>query len=73
MLLCQTFGMFFTVHCSSSLSCIHGYLTIDSGGYLYTNSTNCSVVGCFLEKSRWYSIEQIFQGVPIINGAILVS
>ena len=26
---------FFTLHCSSSLSCINEYLAIDSGGYVY--------------------------------------
>ena len=25
----------YTLHCSSSLSCINEYLAIDSGGYLY--------------------------------------
>ena len=25
----------FTLHCSSSLSCINEYLAIDSGGYVY--------------------------------------
>ena len=27
-------AVFFTLHCSSSLSCINEYLAIDSGGYL---------------------------------------
>ena len=26
--------VFFTLHCSSSLSCMNEYLAIDSGGYL---------------------------------------
>ena len=26
---------FFTLHCTSSLSCINEYLAIDSGGYVY--------------------------------------
>ena len=28
----------FTIHCSSSLSCMNVYMTIDSGGYLCANS-----------------------------------
>ena len=32
----KTLG-FFTLHCSSSLSCINEYLAIDSGGYVYGN------------------------------------
>ena len=31
----QSWGSFFTLHCSSSLSCINEYLAIDSGGYVY--------------------------------------
>ena len=36
---------FFTLHCSSSLSCMNEYLSIDSGGYLYEQSSriNCSI------------------------------
>ena len=35
---------FFTLHCSSSLSCINDYLAIDSGGYVYEQpSHNCSI------------------------------
>ena len=29
---CQTVGTFFTLHCSSSLSCVNEYLAIDIGG-----------------------------------------
>ena len=29
---------FFTLHCSSSLSCIYEYMAIDSGGYVYMQS-----------------------------------
>ena len=34
----------FTLHCSSSLSCINQYLAIDSGGYVYEQPSriNCS-------------------------------
>ena len=37
--------VFFTLHCSSSLSCINEYLTIDSGGYVYEQPSriNCSI------------------------------
>ena len=31
----KPWASFFTLHCSSSLSCIHEYLAIDSGGYVY--------------------------------------
>ena len=35
----------FTLHCSSSLSCINEYPAIDSGGYVYEQSSliNCSI------------------------------
>ena len=35
----------FTLHCSSSLSCINEYLVIDSGGYVYKQPSiiNCSI------------------------------
>ena len=29
---------FFTLHCSSSISCINEYLAVDSGGYVYEHS-----------------------------------
>ena len=29
----------FTLHCSSSLSCINEYLAVDSGGYVYEQSS----------------------------------
>ena len=34
----------FTLHCSSSLSCVNEYLAIDSGGYVYEQPSriNCS-------------------------------
>ena len=31
----KPWARFFTLHCSSSLSCINEYLAIDSGGYVY--------------------------------------
>ena len=36
---------FFTLHCSSSLSCINEYLAIDSGGYVYEQPSRiyCSI------------------------------
>ena len=36
---------FFTLQCSSSLSCLNEYLTIDSGGYVYKQPShiNCSI------------------------------
>ena len=35
----------FTLHCSSSLSCINEYLAIGSGGYVYDQPSciNCSI------------------------------
>ena len=41
----KRWAIFFTLHCSSSLSCINKYLTIDSGGYVYEQSSriNCSI------------------------------
>ena len=31
----KPWASFFTLRCSSSLSCINEYMTIDSGGYVY--------------------------------------
>ena len=31
----KPWASFFTLHCSSSLSCINEYMAIDSGGYVY--------------------------------------
>ena len=31
----KSWASFFNLHCSSSLSFINGYLTIDSDGYVY--------------------------------------
>ena len=44
----------FTVHCSSSLSCINEYLTIDSGGYMYEHPShiNCSIWLNASQRSR---------------------
>ena len=55
---------FLTLHYSSSLSYINEYPAIDSGGYVYEQSsrTNCSMTGCFPEKPRWCLIEQVCQG-----------
>ena len=41
----KPWARFFTLHCSSSLSCINEYLTIDSGGYVYRQPSriNCSI------------------------------
>ena len=38
-------AIFYTIHCSSSLTCINEYLAIDSGGYVYEQPTriNCSI------------------------------
>ena len=41
----KTLGTFFTLHCSSYLSCINEYLAIDSGGYVYEQPSriNCNI------------------------------
>ena len=51
---------FFTLHCSSSLSCINEYLAIDSGDYVYEQPSriNCSMWLDASQRSlRWYLIE----------------
>ena len=47
-------GSFFTLHCSSSLSCINEYVTIDSGGYVYeqTSRINCNIWLDASQRSR---------------------
>ena len=44
----------FTLHCSSSLSCINEYLAIDSGGYVYEQPSriNCSIWLDASQRSR---------------------
>ena len=41
----KTLGNCFTLHCSSSLSCINEYLAVDSDGYVYKQPfcVNCSI------------------------------
>ena len=43
-----------TLHCSSSLSCLNEYLTIDSGGYVYEQPSriNCSIWLDASQRSR---------------------
>ena len=50
----KTLGKFFTLHCSSSLSCINEYLVIDSGGYVYEQPSriNCSIWLDASQRSR---------------------
>ena len=50
----KTLGKFFTLHCSSSLSCLNEYLTIVSGGYVYEQPSriNCSVWLDASQRSR---------------------
>ena len=45
---------FFTLHCSSSLSCINEYLAIDSGGYVYEQPSRiiCSIWLDASQRSR---------------------
>ena len=41
----KPWASFFTLHCSSSLSCMNEYLAIDSGGNVYEQLShiNCSI------------------------------
>ena len=50
----KPWASFYTLHCSSSLSCINEYLTIDSGGYVYEepSSINCSIWLDASQRSR---------------------
>ena len=47
---------FFTLHCSSSLSCMNKYLAIDNGVYVNEQRSciNCSVAHCYPAKLRWF-------------------
>ena len=47
-----------SLHCSSSLSCMHEYLVIDSGGYLCMNSL-CALIGLLLFCSQQQAVEHI--------------
>ena len=57
----KPWASFFTLHCSSSLSCIYEYLAIDSGGYVYEHPSriNCSI------WPRWCLSEQVCQGSKV--------
>ena len=50
----KPWASFFTLHCSSSLSCLNEYLTIDSGGYVYEQPSriNCSIWLDASQRSR---------------------
>ena len=50
----KPWARFFTLHCSSSLSCINEYLAIDSGGYVYEQPSriNCSIWLDASQRSR---------------------
>ena len=41
----------FTLHCSTSISCINKYQTIDRGGYLYTNRFR-ALIAAWLDVSQ---------------------
>ena len=47
----KTLGKFFTLYCSSSLSCLNEFLTIDSGGYVYEQPSR-SNYGIWLDASQ---------------------
>ena len=64
----KPWARFFTLHCSSSPSCINEYLAIDSDGYVYEQHSriNCKhMAGCFPEKLRWCLSEQVCQGSKV--------
>ena len=50
----KPWACFFTLHCSSSLSCINQYLATDSGGYVYEQPLhiNCSIWLDASQRSR---------------------
>ena len=50
----KPWASFFTLHCSSSLSCINENLAIDSGGYVYEQPSriNCSIWLDASQRSR---------------------
>ena len=50
----KPWASFFTLHCSSSLSCVNEYLAIDSGGYVYEQSSriHCSMWLDASQRSR---------------------
>ena len=51
----KCYASFFTLHCSSSLSCVNVYLAIDSGGYVYEQPShlNCSVLLDVSQRNRY--------------------
>ena len=54
----KPWARFFTLHCSSSLSCIYEHLAIDSGGYMYEQPShiNCSIYGWMISRE----VETVF-------------
>ena len=55
----KPWASFFTVHCSSSLSCINEDLAIDSGGYVYVQSNlRALLVACCWMLPR--EVEMVF-------------
>ena len=49
---CKTFGNFFILHCSSSLSCMNEYLAIDSGRYLCKNNLHALIAACSVREVK---------------------
>ena len=49
----KPWASFFTLHCTSSLSCINDDLAIDSGGYVYEQPSriNCSILLDYFQRS----------------------
>ena len=59
----KTLGKFFTLHCSSSISCINEYLAIDRGGYVYEQPSriNCSI---------WLDVSQRSRDGDLVNRSV---
>ena len=66
--LLKPWASFFTLRCSSSLSCINEYLAINNGGNVYEQPSriNCSIwLDGIPEKPRWCLSEQVCQGSKV--------
>jgi len=59
----ENLAIFFTLRCSSSLSCMNEYLAIESGRYFWPNNL-CAVIATWLNASQrsWYLID--WAGLP---------
>ena len=62
----------FTLHCSSSLSCVNVYLTIDSGGYIYIYCGHHISTKCRTRPARHlaYSKEHCHAATPQVRQTV---